>query len=105
MISVIVKFGAAALPTVVGAPELNVTVSFPRVTIVSSAGVNYLESIGNDTNTITKTALVGKTVLQVSTDGRIRSILNSEYSFTSSTGVTVFGSPVYSDQVIRWLYK
>ena len=105
MISVIVKFGASDLPTVVGAPELNITVSFPRVSIISAAGTNYLESIGNDTDTITKATLVGKQVIQVSTDGRIRSILNSEYSFTSSTGVTVFSSPVYSDQVIRWLYK
>ena len=105
MISVGVQFGSAVLPTVVGAPELNVTVSFPRVTIVSSSGTNSLEAFGNDTDTIIKTALVGKQVIQVSTDGRIRSIINSEYTFTSSTGTTIFASPVYSDQVIRWLYK
>lgn len=105
MISVIVKFGSAALPTVVGAPELNVTVSFPRVTIVSSSGTQPLEAFGNDSNTIVMSQLVGKQVIQVSTDGRIRSIINNEYGFTSSTGTTLFPSIVYSDQVIRWLYK
>ena len=105
MISIGVKFSSALLPTVVGAPQLNISVSFPRITIIGSSSVNYLESIGNNTDTIVKTALVGKQVIQVSTDGRIRSIINSEYTFTSSTGTTFLGSPVYSDQVIRWLYK
>jgi len=105
MISVSVQFLSSTLPIVVGAPELNVTVSFPRVTIVSSAGVNYLESFGDESNSIVKTELIGKTVLQVSTDGRVRSIIANEYTFTSSSGATLFPSIVYTDQVIRWIYK
>ena len=105
MISVIVKFGASDLPTVVGAPELNITVSFPRVTIISSSGTNSLESYGNNTTSIIKTALIGKQVIQVSTDGRIRHLISNDYTFTSSTGETIFSSGLRSTQIIRWLYK
>lgn len=67
----------------------------------------YLESYGNGTNSITKTELIGKTVLQVTTDGRARSRIKNEFTFVdgNATGLTTFSSVIQTAQVIQWIYK
>lgn len=65
----------------------------------------YLEAYGNGTATITKSELIGREVLSVTTDGRVRSRLKGEFTFTSLTGATVFSSAIQTAQVIQWIYK
>lgn len=105
MIAVAVQFDEETIPTVAGTNEINVTVSFPRVDVVAGDGVEVLESYGNGTNSITKTELIGKEVLLLTTDGRSRSRLKNEFTFTTGTGATTFPSIIQSTQVIQWLYK
>ena len=83
----------------------NAAVSFCQMVndCIGSSEPYSLESQGNGTGTITMSELVGKEVLLVSTDGRIRT--DSDYTFVSATGATTFISTVYSDQTIYWLYK
>jgi len=83
----------------------NAAISFCQMVndCISSGEPYSLEAQGNGTTSITKTELVGKEVLLVSTDGRIRT--DSDFTFVSSTGATTFISEVYSDQTIYWLYK
>lgn len=105
MIAVAVQFDNATLPEAVGTNELNVTVSFPRVTITPIIGreTEYLQANGNGTTTIVKSELVDKELIIVFTDGRARK--TSDYTFTSSTGTTTFISVIQTAQVIQWLYK
>jgi len=83
----------------------NAAVSFCQMVndCITSGEPYALEAQGNGTTSITMPELVDKEVLFVSTDGRIRT--DSDYTFTSATGSTVFISEVYSDQTIYWLYK
>jgi len=70
---------------------------------INSGEPYSIQSQGNGTTSITMAELVGKDVLLVATDGRIRT--DSDYTFVSSTGTTTFISEVYLDQTIYWLYK
>ena len=65
--------------------------------------VQYVELTGNNTTTITATETIGKEILFVSTDGRIRK--TDFYTHNSTTGAFVFGSVVQSTQTIYILYK
>lgn len=79
------------------------TTSTSAPSTTGSCCIHDLEFDGADTATYTKSALVGKSLHQVFTDGRLRK--KTDYSFTSSIGTVVFISPVYSDQTIDIFYK
>jgi len=68
-----------------------------------------LQIQGDGTATYSETDLVGKEVLQVTTDGLVRNH-NPDYTpwqveFTSATGTLAFGSDINSTQLIQVLYK
>ena len=68
-----------------------------------------LQIQGADTTTYSSSDLVGKTILQVTTDGLVRNH-NEDFSpwevqFIASTGTLVFGSDINSSQLIQVLYK
>lgn len=68
-----------------------------------------LQIQGADTGTYVSSSLVGKEVLQVTTDGLVRNH-NEDFSpwevqFIASTGTLVFGSDINSSQLIQVLYK
>jgi len=64
---------------------------------------NSLEFAGTGTATYVKSELIGKTLLLVATDGRIRK--SSDYSFTSGTGTIVFISVIQTGQTVHIIYK
>lgn len=65
--------------------------------------VTALEFSGENTATYTKSELIGKEVLLVATDGRIRK--SSDYTFDTLTGEVEFISVIQSAQKIYILYK
>lgn len=66
-------------------------------------GVIPLVIIGADTDTYQDNALIGKTILLVSTDNAVR--IPTDYAFTSGTGTIVFASSIETNSIIQILYK
>lgn len=66
-------------------------------------GVIPLVIIGAATDTYQDNALMGKTILLVSTDNAVR--IPTDYAFTSGTGTIVFASSIETNSIIQILYK
>jgi len=69
----------------------------------ASSDSQSLEFSGTGTATYVKSELIGKTLLLVATDGRIRK--SSDYTFTSATGTIVFISVIQTGQTVHIIYK
>lgn len=65
--------------------------------------VEPLEFYGANTTAYVKTELIGKELIIVSTDGRIRK--NADYTFNSTTGTITFISNILPQQPIKIVYK
>lgn len=76
---------------------------FVQLTTGSGGGVIPLVIIGAATDTYQDNALMGKTILLVSTDNAVR--IPTDYAFTSGTGTIVFASSIETNSIIQILYK
>lgn len=72
-------------------------------TPINTTDVRELTITGDDTAIYTNVALIGRTVLFVSTDSAVR--IPTDYTFVSGTGTVTFISPIDLGTIIQILYK
>lgn len=87
MINISLQFTDESVPAV-QASQINVSVSFPALTVGGAGGLQLYHFITNGNSTQTLSALAGKTFMALTVDGTFlrKQSPNKEWDYTRSTG-------------------